>query len=219
MKKNNLNEDVIDPSHLCRDVKRSVPDSIPEIQSFILRKVEELTKLRSDPEESTKPFNPSQMSSVAIRYAEAKMGRLLKESGADKDDQLLPEGLDREECNFFIKLPQFDQFIKGALDWVMLTNRDVAKWEFSKIGPNGDKILKELINKGIARELYPGYVWLGDNISINIEDVRNIAGSDFDKIWAIFQRHNAIVTWKNVFLEAVLESDGITFNGSLKKGT
>lgn len=207
MKKNNLIKGRIRPFHPCKDVKRSIPDSIPEIQSFILRKREELRNLRADPNEDTSPYNPSQMNSVVIRYAESKMGRLLKESGADKDDWLLPRGIDREECDFWIKCSQYDQFIEQALISVVVLNKEVAKWKFFKIGPNGSKILEQLINKEIVKEFTSTCVRLKHNRDINIADVRNIAGADFDKVWSVFQQTNAIVTWGDVLEEAFLSGE------------
>jgi hypothetical protein len=64
----------------------------------------------------------------------------------------------------------------------------VAKSKFSEIGSNGGTILNQLIKDAILEEISPTEVRLKQNISLKESDIRKIARSDFDKIWAILQQ-------------------------------
>jgi len=65
---------------------------------------------------------------------------------------------------------------------------NVAKRLFSEVGSNGDTILTELINKGILKNVSSTEVSFNDHYDNHIDTIKEIAGSDSDKILNLFQQ-------------------------------
>jgi hypothetical protein len=116
---------------------------------------------------------------------EVNFGDLVPEQGRYLDaiyDYLealkLVPGLD-EQVN---RAENFLKEAEGLLEWT------VAKSKFAEVGANGGTILSELIKNGILEDISSTEVRLKVVLDDKIEQlVKDIAKTDFDKIWSILQ--------------------------------
>jgi hypothetical protein len=84
--------------------------------------------------------------------------------------------------------------ITRDMTYTVLPVGNIAKSEFTKISPQGDKIIFELTNKGyisVLREVSAAEVQVNPNIYLKKEAIRDAAGVYSGKVWNILDRYRA----------------------------
>ena len=74
------------------------------------------------------------------------------------------------------------------LDYSYRDYGTLQKRTFREADPNGSEIVNDLIQKGVLQDLFPAQVRLNQNDGVPFSRPQEIAGSNFDNIWAILQQ-------------------------------